>query len=198
MTQTLLSILNVPQNPNKLGDSALLIIDAQLEYVTGSLPLEGVTDAIDKIEELLERARTAERPIFFMRHVAGEDAPIFNPNMPQFQIVDQLEPKFGEVVIDKNFPSSFAQTDLHDRLSALGLKNLIVTGFMTHACISATVRNAAELGYRSTVVAEACATRDLPSADGSVVPAKQVHDANLAALQDVFASIAPTGDLIED
>jgi nicotinamidase-related amidase len=62
-------------------------------------------------------------------------------------------------------------------------------GAMTHMCVSSTLRVAAELGYSSCVVADACATRDLPLSGGDVVPAAQVHAANLAALGDRFARV---------
>jgi hypothetical protein len=52
------------------------------------------------------------------------------------------------------------------------------------------VRAALDLGYGSTVVASACATRDLPAASGGVVPAAVLHEAELAALSDRFAMIA--------
>lgn len=67
---------------------------------------------------------------------------------------------------------------------------------MTHMCVSTTARAALDLGYRSTVVASACATRDLPDALGGVVDAKTVHRAALAALGDRFAIIAPDADAI--
>ena len=45
------------------------------------------------------------------------------------------------------------------------------------------------LGYRCTVVAAACAARDLPDGRGGVVPADMVQRANLAALADRFARV---------
>jgi nicotinamidase-related amidase len=69
---------------------------------------------------------------------------------------------------------------------------LIIAGFATHMCISATTRSALDHGYVSTVVAAACATRDLPDALGKgVVPAAEVQRATLAALADRFATIVP-------
>ena len=56
-------------------------------------------------------------------------------------------------------------------------------------CISATVRAALDRGYRTTVVASATATRDLPDPLGGIVPAGEVHRATLAALADRFAIV---------
>lgn len=67
---------------------------------------------------------------------------------------------------------------------------------MTHMCVSSTVRAALDLGYRSTVIASACATRDLPDGLGGVVDAATLHRAALAALGDRFAVIAPNASSI--
>ena len=63
---------------------------------------------------------------------------------------------------------------------------------MTHMRLSATVRAALDHGYRCTVVAAACSTRDLPDSRGGVVSAAAVHRANLAAQADRFAKIVET------
>jgi hypothetical protein len=67
---------------------------------------------------------------------------------------------------------------------------------MTHMCVSTTVRAALDLGYRCTVIATACATRDLPDGRGGVVPAGIVHRANLVALADRFTRLVETVDEI--
>ena len=71
-----------------------------------------------------------------------------------------------------------------------GRKQLILAGFMTHMCVSSTARAALDLGYRVTVVAEACGTRDLPDGRGGVVPAATIHEVALVELSDRFAVIA--------
>jgi nicotinamidase-related amidase len=93
-------------------------------------------------------------------------------------------------------PSRFARTTLAETLRKLGRNHLIVVGFMTHMCVSTTVRAALDYGYRCTVVAAACGTPDLP--DGGGVPAAVVHRANLAALADRFARVVETVDEIPD
>jgi nicotinamidase-related amidase len=64
-------------------------------------------------------------------------------------------------------------------------------------CISSTARAALDAGYRVTVVADACGTRDLPGLRDGVVQAKVVHDVALVELSDRFAIIARTaGDVL--
>lgn len=91
--------------------------------------------------------------------------------------------------MDKRLPNAFAGTDLHDRLQAHGRLDLIVCGFMTHSSISTTVRAAKDYGYRCTLVDAACATRDIPTPEGGVLAARDLHRAEIAALGDNFAAV---------
>ena len=75
-------------------------------------------------------------------------------------------------------------------LASHGRKNLIVVGFMTHMCVSATTRAGMDRGFNLTVVDGACATRDLPDGKGGQISADLIHRANLAALADLVATIA--------
>ena len=54
------------------------------------------------------------------------------------------------------------------------------------------------LGYHCTVIASACATRDLPDGRDGIIPAEVVHRANLAALADRFARVVESVDEIPD
>jgi nicotinamidase-related amidase len=86
-------------------------------------------------------------------------------------------------------PNAFAGTELRALLEQASRKNLILAGFMTHMCISSTARAALDLGYRVTVDAASCATRDLPDGKGGVVPAATLHEVALVELSDRFAVI---------
>lgn len=60
---------------------------------------------------------------------------------------------------------------------------------MTHMCVSSTARAALDLGLRTTIAADACATRDLPDGSGGALSARAVHEVALAELSDRFAII---------
>ena len=66
--QTLLALAGAATSPGNLGDSVLVLIDCQNEYVTGKLPLAGVSSALDQIAALLARARAAKTPIVHVVH----------------------------------------------------------------------------------------------------------------------------------
>lgn len=193
--RTLLSMAGANLTPGALGASALVLIDCQNEYVTGHLPLPGVAAALDQVAALLARARDTGTPIFHIAH-KGRPGGLFDRDAAGGAIAAPAAPIPGEAVIEKALPNSFAGTGLLDGIRATGRGSVIFAGFMTHMCVSSTVRAALDLGLSSTVVASAAATRDLPAVGGGVISAADLHAATLAALSDRFAVVAPTVDAI--
>ena len=195
MAMTMLQMAGATPTPATLADGVLLIIDAQREYTDGLLPLFGVLPAVDALAGLLEKARAAGAPIMHVRHQSKGKA--FNPSSSGYEIVSVLAPRDGETVVDKALPNAFAGTDLARHLSATGRKNLIVGGFMTHMCVSATVRSATDHGFMSTIASDTVATRDLPDATGGpTITAEAINRITLAALSDRFAWIVPKASQI--
>jgi nicotinamidase-related amidase len=170
MAKTLLEMAGADLAPPKLADAVLLVIDAQNEYVDGKLPLPDASPALANIARLLASAREEGGRIVHVRH-RGRAGGAFDPASRGFVIADAAAPAAGEEVIDKPLPNAFAGTGLADTLAAMDTKRLVLAGFMTHMCVSSTARAALDLGYQTTVVADACATRDLPAAGGEIAAA---------------------------
>ena len=192
--QTLLQMRDaVPPIP-RLADCTVLLIDWQEEYRSGDLVLQDVEAAIRRAAEVLTRARAAGARIVHVAH-AGAPGEMFDRTAPRGAFVAELSPLPGEVVVEKTAPSAFTDTNLAEVLDAEGRRPLVVMGAMTHMCVSSTLRVAAELGHVSCVVADGCATRDLPLPNGDVVPAGLVHAGNLAALGDRFARVVNADQL---
>ena len=195
--QTLLQLRGLSLAPARLSDAALVIIDAQGEYRSGRMALPAIDPALARIAALLKRARAAGTPIFHVAQI-GQAGTLFDPETERGAMLPQAAPIAGEPVIMKKLPNAFAGTALHDRLQQSGRRNLILAGFMTHMCISASTRVALDLGYQNTVIADATATRALPAHDGGApIPADAVHRIALAELADRFAAVART-DRIAD
>jgi len=188
--KTLLQMAGANLEPAALSGAALVIIDAQQEYVGGKLPLTGVDPAMEKIAALLSRARAAGTTIIHILH-KGKAGGAFDPDGPGHQPAPHAAPINGETIIKKSLPNAFAGTELDAALKQAGSKPLILAGFMTHMCVSSTARAALDLGYSTTVVADAVATRDLPNPSGGVIDANTLNASSLAALSDRFAVIAP-------
>ncbi|WP_321499826.1 cysteine hydrolase family protein [Breoghania sp.] len=196
MPRTLRDLAGLPkwQHPAP-GEAAVLLIDAQEEYRSGALALGDITSALGEIVNLRRRARELGLPVLHVRHV-GPPGGLFDVEGHGGAFCAQAEPLAGEHVIDKRLPNAFTGTDLATRLDALSIKRIIVAGFMTHMCVSSTVRGALDLGLEAAVIADSCATRALPSHDGGEISARDMHRAALAAMSDRFACILPTSDEI--
>jgi len=189
--RTLLDLAGVHASPARLSEAVLIVVDAQEEYRKGRLPLHRVDPAILRVAELLKRARSARTPIIHIAQI-GDPGDLFDRSGAGGQFFPEITPLAGETVIEKPLPNSFARTGLQEKLIAIGRKDLIVVGFMTHMCVSSTVRAAFDLDYRITVAADATATRALPAtAGGADLTAAQIQASSLAALADYFATVVP-------
>jgi biuret amidohydrolase len=74
-----------------------------------------------------------------------------------WEIIPELTPRPGEIVIDKPGYSAFHQTHLERVLIAGGIRRLIFTGVTTDVCVHSTLRSAVDRGYECLLVEDACA-----------------------------------------
>jgi len=187
-----------PAQPSRFADSVILIIDAQREYTDGRLRLAGVDNALHQTARLLARARRAGVPVIHIQQVSKPGRGLFDPQGPFLAFTPEAEPRAGELVVPKRLPNAFAGTTLEAELRRTGRKDIIISGYMTHMCVSATARAAFDLGYKTTVIADACATRDLADGPDGRLEAGIVHRVALAELADRFSTVVGTLDEIPD
>ncbi len=187
--KTLLELAGADLNPPKLSDACLALIDIQNEYRAGPLALPDAEPAIAVAAKLLARARQSGAAIFHVAH-KGRAGGLFDREAERGAIVESLTPLATEPVVEKALPNAFAGTDLQALIAATGRTNIVLAGFMTHMCVSSTARAALDLGLRTTIAADACATRDLPDGRGGALSARTIHAVALAELSDRFAIIA--------
>lgn len=197
VSRTLRDITGMGDTPASVSHSALVLIDCQNTYREGIMQLEGVEPALVECQSLLNRYRNAGRPVIHIQHDAGPGTP-YDVRDSIGAIADLVAPREGEPVVVKNYPSSFEKTNLDELLKGYGVEELALVGFMTHVCVNSTARAAFNHGYRATVIGNATATRSLPNPSGGAVSAKDLHEASLAALNDIFAVVVPTPDKIRD
>ena len=179
-----------------MADTALLVIDIQNDYFPGgAMQLEGAEAAAENARRAIEKFRARGRPVIHVQHLSTRaGATFFLPGTRGAEIHDLVRPKSAETVVEKNFPNGFRATRLQSMLEEQGIKHLAVAGMMTHMCVDATVRQAADLGYGVTLLGDACATR-AQSFGGETVAARQVHAAFLAALNGFYAKVIHSHEL---
>ena len=171
---------------------ALLIVDFVVAYLDPASPLyAGVEDALASNERLLAAARKAGIPVLFTNVVytpGGADGGIFYHKVPALKLFDRgsplgafppsLQPREGELVISKQYASSFFGTHLSATLTAMGNDTLLITGLSTSGCVRATALDACQHGFLPFVVREACGDRH-----------PGPHEANLFDLQAKYAEV---------
>lgn len=172
---------------------ALIIIDLQNDYFPGGrFTLENIDAAAANAARLLDAARGSDDLVVHVRHeFTSADAPFFAPGSDGAAINEAVAPQDGEIVVLKHSANSFRDTDLKEILDNNGVTDVTIAGAMSHMCVEAATRAAADYGYRTTVIHDAVATRDLSFGD-TVVPAAQVHAAALAALGFAYAAVQST------
>jgi len=152
-----------------------------------------------RIREIVEAARAADVPVFYVRHVslppthlgvgalrtamawqrkdrAQDVTTAFPPDAPHTAIVDELAPVAGEPVFDKLGMSALVGTPLEAALRDRGITTLVLVGAVLEIGIEPTARHAADLGFLPVVVDDACgivepeaAQRSLDSLDYSLM-----------------------------
>lgn len=176
-----------------MSKRALILIDIQNDYFDGGKwTLEAMQLATSNAARVLAGARAAGDKVIHVRHEFGsDDAPFFAPGSTGARIHEQVQPLPDEPVVLKHQVNAFLGTDLKAQLDADGIEQVTLVGAMSHMCIDAAARASSDFGYATTVIHDACATRN-QEFEGQAIPAAQVHGAYMAALAFAYARVIST------
>ncbi len=168
-----------------------------------------ITDiTIPNTRRLLDRFRKNGREVVYTRHGAllpdgrdmilrrrvRDDDSLKTTNQPtlwskgsfEHEVISELEPQPGELIIDKNASSAFNGTGIDQLLRNLQLDSLVLTGMATDMCVETTARDAADRGYNVIVVDDATATFF-----------HEHHEHALSALARVFTQVWNTDCVLD-
>lgn len=98
----------------------------------------------------------------------GLESMLYGRGTFEHQILEELTPRPGEVVINKTSRGAFNSTAIERLLLNLGLESLIVAGVSTSSCVETTARDAADRGWKVAIVEDATAELDEPSHDATL------------------------------
>lgn len=182
-----------------MSKRAVVVVDLQNEYLpTGQLPLVGIDQALDNAARVIKAARSRGDLVVHVRHEFPQPGlPFFVPGSEGVRINEAVAPLEGEQVIVKNAPNSFLNTNLKQILDEHGIEEVTIVGAMSHMCVDATTRAASDFGYKTTVVDDACATRDLEFR-GQIIPANQVHATLMSAFAFAYGKVVSTEEYVAD
>ncbi|WP_457581041.1 cysteine hydrolase family protein [Ensifer canadensis] len=176
--------------------TALLVIDFQNEYFSGRIPIPDGAKALSNAKRLIERADQDGMKVYHVQHVTPAGSPVFAEDSATSRFHDEIQPSANHSVVRKSSVSVFPTTDIEQRLKDAGVETLIIAGLMTHACVAGAARDAVPLGFNVIVADDACATRNLDTADGEIVSHAALHRAAQASIDDTFGDIVTTDQLL--
>lgn len=141
----------------KKNKKALLIIDMLNDFVLVGAPLEcpGAGKIVPNIKKQIKKAREEDIPVIYICDSHRKNDPEFKVWPPHCvkgtkgaEVVDDLKPEKGDIVIKKVTYSGFFGTDLDEVLKKLKVKELIVTGVCSEICVLFTSADALMRGYK--------------------------------------------------
>jgi nicotinamidase-related amidase len=112
-----------------------------------------------------------------LTHVGSADA----------QILPEIAPQPTDVVLNKVSRSAFSSSGLDQVLRNMGITGLAVGGVATNACVAATAFDAADRGYRTVLIEDACAAID-----------RLLHDATLLIFSHLYGRVLGADALLRE
>ena len=157
------------------ANTALLVMDIQSGVVERYA--DSSTALLAVVAKATAAARTAGLPVIYVRVAIRSGAPDVSPRNrmfsalaasnatlveddPSTQIHPSVAPQPGDIVVTKRRVSAFSGSDLDVVLRSLGVDSLVLAGIATSGVVLSTVRQAADLDYDLTVLADGCADAD--------------------------------------
>jgi PPOX class probable FMN-dependent enzyme len=183
--------------PSADEPSALVAIDVQVGFDDPVWGTRNNPEAEARGLRLLAHWRAKGWPVVIVRHDSTEPRSPLRPNQPGNQLKPGFEPLPGELLVAKRVHSAFIGTTLEPWLRENGLSAVTLFGITTDQCVSTTTRMANNLGFRATVVEDACACFAQTSPDGSLLGADLIHRAHITTLATDFARVVTTDEAVD-
>lgn len=178
---------------------ALIVIDVQQDYFGGPLEIQypSTGESLAQITRAIDAATAAGIPVVAVQHLAGEEAPVFNPTLPGFALHPEVEARrtadWTSVV--KRHGTVFAGTGLAAWLAERGIDTVTLVGYMTNNCVIASAAEAETHGLAAEVLSDATGAIHLAN-DAGFVDARTVHTTLMVLLNSNFAAVADTASWV--
>ncbi|MDT9025576.1 cysteine hydrolase family protein [Rossellomorea yichunensis] len=177
-------------------NSALIIVDVQKAFDDPKWGERNNVNAEENISKILKVWRAKEGQVIHIQHKSDNPDSVFHLGNKGFTIKELVSPLEDEVVITKKVNSSFIGTNLEELLKANYIKTVIITGLTTPHCVSTTTRMSGNLGFNTYLISDATAAFGMEDQDGHYYDPEMIHNVSLATLNDEFATILSTEQLL--
>lgn len=175
--------------------SALLVLDMQSYFLkdTSHAFIPSGRTIVPSIKKLVDSYSSRNIPVVFTRHInTAENSQlmtswwreIISSDNPLSRIVPELDPLSG-FVVEKSQYDAFFNTNLEDSLRDKGVKQVVISGVMTHLCCETTARSAFMRGFEVFFLVDGTATYN-----------ENFHRASLTNLSHGFAELMLVHDIL--
>jgi len=179
------------------SNTALLIIDVQKGLDDPQYGNRCNPHAESVMQKVLQHWRDKARPVIYVQHLSSKPNSPIGLGAPGCDFKDEVAPREGEPIFQKNVNSAFIGTDLEPYLRDNGIDSVVAIGLTTSQCVSTTVRMAGNLGFDTYVVADATACFGFKDHNGEYIDADLIQKVSLANLHDEFATIITSADILD-
>ena len=178
------------------GSIPLIVLDVQDAIDQPVWDGKSNPDYISVIERLLKHWRENEWPVLHVKHDEPTPTSTYHTHGPWNEIKKEVAPIPGEPVIIKEQNCAFINTDLDDYLKRLGVTHFALAGVVIHNSMDATIRAGKALGYTIILPSDATTAVPVTGSDGRVWSAQTVNDLTLAILDNEYADVVTSSELI--
>ena len=150
-------------------NDALLVIDVQNEYFTGSMPVTYPPGSLENILRAMDQAHAGSVPVVVIQHTNNAPVPVtFQKGTDNWELHDEIKRRHADILIEKNLPGSFTDTDLGNWLKERNISKVTIAGYMTQMCCDTTARQAFHRGYAVDFLSDATGTLSVTNAAGTI------------------------------
>lgn len=176
---------------------ALIVIDAQNDYVKGNLPIEypPVDLSLANIGRAMDAAKAASIQIVAVQNILPETAPFMAQGTPGAELHEVVAARGWDHYLQKNMPSAFHKTDLEAWLRERAIDTIAIVGYMTHNCDLSTVVEGMHQGFAVELLSDATGSLPYANRAGSAT-AEEIHRVMAVVMQARFAAVMSTEEWI--
>lgn len=173
-----------------MSKKALIVIDIQNDYFKeGAYPLYQPEVTMKKNIEAIDAAKENNIPVIHVQHFVspelGEGLFFYDDSYGAEIHKEILAAAPDAPVIEKRHADSFEKTNLEELLQELGVEEILITGMMTHNCVTHTTLSPAAAKYNPQVIEECVCTVD-PIAHALAVDSMQVRGIKMLNIERAF------------
>jgi nicotinamidase-related amidase len=180
--------------------TALLVIDVQESFHQRPEDWQAMTNphVVERVGRLVDAARAAADLVVWVQHIEPGSGGVFDPDSGFVRPIEPLAPIDGEPLVRKTSINAFTTTNLHQLLTANGIRDVVVCGIRTEQCCETTARVASDLGYDVRFVTDATSTSGIEASGAlAAVSGEEIMartESVLAARE--FATIVTTDEVV--